>query len=313
MQVGVKPGTDAMGAGATREAKGEVLRLQAPCKVNLLLKVRGRRTDGYHELVTWMQKVDLCDELVLKLLPYTGIHLHCDDPSIPADEGNLAWRAAHAFFARSRKGQGRGVEIHLLKRIPDGAGLGGGSSDAGTVLRGLNALFQQEFTEQELVHLATPLGADVPFFAVKHSAVLATGIGEVMEPVAPLTDCSFILVNPGFAVSTKWVFETFALTTGNENSKLPVSRIHDAETLSLSDMWNDLEQVTSRAFPEIEQMKQQLLDAGAYKAMMSGSGPTVFGVFPDDWSGKVAVQDVAQRLRLQYNERVFVVRSSVGA
>ncbi|MFV0438658.1 MAG: 4-(cytidine 5'-diphospho)-2-C-methyl-D-erythritol kinase [Desulfopila sp.] len=290
-----------------------MLRLEAPCKINLLLQVTGRRADGYHELVTWMQKLDLCDELLLQLRPVPGIALHCDTPSTPAAGDNLAWRAARLFFERSRRGRGMGVEIGLVKRIPVGAGLGGGSSDAGTVLRGLNALFDQEFTETELVKLATGLGADVPFFAVAHSAVLATGIGEVMTPVAPLADCTFLLVNPGFAVSTKWVFDNFTLTSKGEHSTLFPSRNHGAPILSLSDMRNDLEFVTSRAFPEIEQMKERALEAGACTAMMSGSGPTVFGVFPDDSYGQVTVSDVTRRFRLQKRERIFVVRAHVGA
>lgn len=295
------------------EKSTDVLTLPAPCKVNLLLKVLGKRADGYHELETWMQKLDLVDEITLRLLPNPEIILHCDEPGIPSGPGNLAWRAAQTFFGASRRGEGRGVEIHLHKIIPSGAGLGGGSSDAGTVLRGLNRLFQGEFTDGELVALATPLGADVPFFAVEHSAVVATGIGEVMVPVDHLADCTIILVNPGFPVSTKWVFENFALTTDIEDSRIPASRIHDVNALSLRDMYNDLEQVTSGAFSEIESMKKKLLEAGAYKAMMSGSGPTVFGVFPDDRSDMVAVQGAADRLRLEYKERVFVTRSFTGA
>lgn len=289
------------------------MHLQAPCKVNLLLRVVGRRADGYHELETWMQKLDLYDDITLQLVSRPGVVLQCDEPGLPADATNLAWRAAEAFFAASSRAQGRGVEIYLNKRIPTGAGLGGGSSDAGTVLRGLNTMFDQEFSERELVALATPLGADVPFFAVEHSAVLATGIGEIMLPVPALDNCTFVLVNPGFSVSTKWVFETFALTRHSEDSIMSPFRKQDVTTLSLEDMGNDLELVTSRKFSEIERMKKQLLDAGASEAMMSGSGPTVFGVFPDDKSDQVAVQDAADKLRLQYNDRVFVTRSCAGA
>lgn len=293
--------------------RAETLRLHAPCKVNLTLQVLGRRTDGYHELQTWMQKLDLCDEIELRLHRRPEITLSCDDPYLPSGPENLAWRAARTFLAVSRRGKGWGVGIELKKRIPSGAGLGGGSSDAGAVLRGLNALFDHEFTEDELVEMATPLGADVPFFAVEHDAVLATGIGEVMVPVPPLADCSFILINPGFGVSTRWVFTTFALTRNSGESRMAPFRIHDVGALSLSDMCNDLEQVTSSAYSDIERMKQLLLDAGAYKAMMSGSGPTVFGVFPDDKSDSVAVQGAADRLRLQFKDRVFVARAYAGA
>lgn len=302
-----------MACGTPERVGLETLTLRAPCKVNLLLRVLGRRADGYHELETWMQKLDLHDELTIRLLPRPGIVFSCDDPDIPAGPANLAWKAAEAFLAASRQGRGLGVEIGLKKRIPAGAGLGGGSSDAGTVLRGLNGLFQQEFSDEELVGMATPLGADVPFFAVTHPAVLATGIGEVMHPVPSLDNCTFILVNPGFHVSTKWVFESFALTSRSEDSRMSPSRIHDAGALSLGTMHNDLEAVTGGAYQEIERMKQKLLDAGADKAMMSGSGPTVFGVFPDGMSAKEVVQGAVNQLRLEYKERVFVARACAGA
>lgn len=291
----------------------KAVHLLAPCKVNLILRVVGRRPDGYHELETWMQKLDLCDEITLRLLPHPGVELYCDDPAIPNDHTNLASRAASAFFEASSRAEGCGVEIHLLKKIPSGAGLGGGSSDAGSVLRGLNTMFDNEFEREDLVRLATPLGADVPFFAVEDSGVFATGIGEIMQPVKPLDNCTFILVNPGFSVSTKWVFETFALTRRIEDSMMSAFRKQDVATLSLDDMCNDLELVTSKAFSEIERMKKQMLDAGAFRVMMSGSGPTVFGVFPDDTSDQVAVRSAAERLCLQYKERVFVTRSCVGA
>lgn len=291
----------------------EVMRLLAPCKVNLILEVVGRRQDGYHELRTWMQKLDLCDELTLAVREGEGVSLTCSDPDLPADETNLAWRAAAAFFDVSVRGRGFGVDIALVKRIPSGAGLGGGSSDAGTVLRGLNGYFNNEFSEQELVRLATPLGADVPFFAVEHNAVWATGIGELMVPVPSLDHHHFLLVNPGFHVSTKWVFDTFALTSKQERSSIAPSRNQDVTALSLDDMRNDLELVTSGAFSEIGLMRQRLLEAGAYMAMMSGSGPTVFGVFPDDRAGLVAIQGAAEKLRLEYPENVFIARACAGA
>lgn len=291
----------------------ELLHLLAPCKVNLLLRVVGKRSDGYHELITWMQKLDLYDEIDLGIVSKPGISFFCDDPRLPADKSNLAFKAAAAFFAASRRAVGKGVEIRLSKKIPAAAGLGGGSSDAGTVLLGLNRIFDNEFSENQLVKLATPLGADVPFFAVEHSGVLATGIGEKMQPVKPVDNCTFILINPGFDVSTKWVFETFALTSSIEGSMMSRFRKHEVNTLSLDDMANDLELVTSKKFSEIEQMKKQLLEAGASQAMMSGSGPTVFGIFPDTTSEQVAVQDVAEELRQQYKDNVFVARSCIGA
>lgn len=293
---------------------GTVLHLKAPAKVNLSLRVLGRRPDGYHELETWMQKLDLYDTITLRVRNREGVTLSCDDARVPADATNLAARAAQAFLAASERGRGFGVEIDLQKKIPVAAGLGGGSSDAGTVLQGLNALFDCELTERELLDLARPIGADVPFFASGHSAVLARGIGDIMQPVRPLANVTFVLMNPGFAVSTRWVFETFALTAGGKDSILTGFRKNDVESLSLDNVCNDLELVTSEKYPEVEQMKQRLLDAGAVKAIMTGSGPTVFGIFPDSkGSDQVDIVGVADRLRQEYSEKVFVTRACAGA
>ena len=291
----------------------EKMLLQAPAKVNLLLKVRRRRADGYHELETWMQKLDLCDDIELRLTRTPDIGLSCQGGGVPADETNLAWRAADSFLRRSRRLEGRGVEISLVKNIPAAAGLGGGSSDAGTVLRGLNHMAGDEFDDAELVDLARPLGADVPFFAVEHQAVLATGIGDVMRPVSPLGDWIFVLVNPGFAVSTRWVFETFALTTGGVDSILAGFREHTPECLSIACMDNDLEPVTSGKFPEIGLMRKVLLDAGAEAVMMSGSGPTVFGLFPDRPHGTIDTEAMASELSGHCPAKVYATRAWVGA
>jgi 4-diphosphocytidyl-2-C-methyl-D-erythritol kinase len=289
------------------------LRLAAPAKINLFLHVLGRRPDGYHDLETWMQKLDLCDAITLQLRRDGRIGMVCSDGSLPADRSNLAWRAAEMFFAASERGRGSGVDIRLLKRIPMAAGLGGGSSDAGLVLRGLNSLFGEEFAGQGLLRMALGLGADVPFFATDHDAVLAGGVGEVMQPVPTLADCSFLLVNPGFSVSTRWVFENLALTRGYKKSKLTGFQKNSSGTLSLAGLTNDLEQVTLVKHPEIAVIKETLLAAGAKAALMSGSGPTVFGVFPDSSTNHAELQDIAEDLRRKFGERVFVTRAWGGA
>lgn len=289
------------------------LSLKAPAKINLTLRVLGQRADGYHELETWMQKIDLCDEIVLQLREVKGISLRCTDSTLPADNTNLAWRAAEAFYAASSRGLGGGVDILLVKRIPAAAGLGGGSSDAGAVLRGLNALFAGEFSGMELQKMALSLGADVPFFATELDAVLATGVGEDMRPVPSFSSCSFLLVNPGFPVSTRWVFENFALTRGLKKSRLPGSFSKSADCLSLSAMMNDLESVTIARYPELAKIKETLLESGADRALMSGSGPTVFGIFLDSSKNQAELSGIAENLRRKYGERVFVTRSQVGA
>lgn len=289
------------------------LHLLAPAKINLFLHVLGRRPDGYHDLETWMQKLDLVDEITLHIRKDGKIDLACDDQSLPADAGNLAWKAAEMFFSASRRGKGCGVDIHLEKRIPIAAGLGGGSSDAGTVLRGLNAYFDSEFSENELLAMALRLGADVPFFVTGHDAVLAGGVGEIMQPVPALAGYSFLLINPGFSVSTRWVFENLALTRRYKKSKLPGFQKCTSGSLPLDELINDLEQVTLVRHPEIEDMKKTLIAAGAKAAMMSGSGPTVFGVFPDTSTGYATLQGIADDLRRKFGERIFVTRAKDGA
>ena len=288
--------------------------LYAPAKINLFLKVLARRPDGYHELETWMQKLALSDRILLTLRDGSGIRLRCTGGDLPEDETNLAWKAAAFFFTASRHGTQHGLDITLEKNIPVAAGLGGGSSDAGTVLKGLNSLFDNEFSESVLLDIGRKLGADVPFFVAEHDAVLATGIGDRMEPVPSLDQCTFLLVNPGYTVSTRWVYENFTLTKHSKNSTFPGSQKLGSDTFMLTEMTNDLERVTISKYPEIEGIKKKLRAAGAVAALMSGSGPTVFGVFPDqEGLHPLDISDVAQKLRREYGDKIFVVRAGVGA
>ena len=292
------------------------LKLQAPAKINLFLHVVGRRADGYHDLETWMQKLQLFDTISLEVLPAgeNQIEISCSNPDIPADASNLAARAASAYFAASQKGKGWGVRISIEKNIPVAAGLGGGSSDAGTVLRGLNSIFSQEFSEPELLEIARPLGADVPFFAASYDAVFAQGIGDILHPVQSLDNCSFILINPDIFVSTAWVYQNLTLTSRVKPSKLSCFEKHKTASLLLSEMHNDLEQVTCAKYPEINHIKEGLLAAGASRVLMSGSGPTVFGVFPDpDVSSKFCFERIVGELRQEYGEKVYLLRACTGA
>lgn len=289
------------------------LSLQAPAKINLILRVLNRRNDGYHELETWMQKISLCDSIYLKIENSQGIKLTCSDADIPVDERNLVWRAAEMFFARSKNALGSGVSIELEKRIPVSAGLGGGSSDAGTVLKGLNSYFGNEFDVQELIAMGKTLGADVPFFVTDMEGVLATGIGERMLAVPSIRNCTIILVNPGFFVSTSWVFEKFALTRIDKNSKLTGSHKLIPSDLNLADMENDLERVTISRYPVISEIKDELKMVGAEGVLMSGSGPTVFGVFLQSCENqKRKVNSAVERLRHKFGDKVFVVEPRDG-
>jgi 4-diphosphocytidyl-2-C-methyl-D-erythritol kinase len=269
------------------------LSLQAPAKINLGLRIKGRRPDGYHLIETLMQKVSLCDEVELSLCS-EGVGLECSGELVPVNKENLVARAAELFLqtTKGRRHRGEaGVHIKLAKRIPVAAGLGGGSSDAAATLRGLNELYGFPCSADELAVLGLQLGADVPFFLIAAGAARATGIGEILNPVASLGHLSILLVNPGFSVSTRWVYQTFALTKGEELSNLIPSQKDAAGVIPLSGpggtmsmlptMENDLEAVTIAKFPEVGAIKDILLQNGAARALMSGSGPTVFGLFTD--------------------------------
>lgn len=292
------------------------LRISAPAKVNLSLHITGKRDDGYHNLVTRMQKLDLCDQLNLRITHDDAIQLFCDTDEIPADESNLAVRAAKRYLDYCDAASGKGVRIELEKRIPVGAGLGGGSSDAAAVLNGLNALFGESLSTDQLIEIGRKLGADVPFFVSDYSSAVATGIGDMLQQVEDADHFLYLLVNPGFHVSTKWVYENYRLTKKNKKFKLCGSRNFDpdfdAGPFCADQLHNDLEQVTIAHFSMLGQIKKVLSDAGAEGALMSGSGPTVFGLFTDRDKRESA------RLRLEqvFNEdnfRTISVEAFTGA
>ena len=292
-----------------------ILSLRAPAKINLYLKILGRRPDGYHELDTLMQKVALYDELELSLEDTPGIRLVCQDVGLPEDEGNIVFRAARLFLEQSGRSE-QGVRIVLRKRIPLAAGLGGGSSDAAAALRGLNQLAGAGCTTEELAAMGLRLGADVPFFVHEHPAAWAGGIGERLEPAAPLRGCTVLLVNPGIAVSTKWAYETFSQTAGRialtaAGKKFNLSNFPNESGLPLrrraflpSDLLNDLELVTAEKHRVIGELKARLSAAGAAGAMMSGSGPTVFGLFAAGTEAQA--ESCLRELRQEYGQAYLV-------
>jgi 4-diphosphocytidyl-2-C-methyl-D-erythritol kinase len=250
--------------------------LKAPAKVNYLLDVIRRRPDGYHDLRMVMQRVNLCDDLTITLTDSPGISVLCGKDGVPDGPGNIAWKAANALLGQTDGS--RGVEISLIKNIPVAAGLGGGSSDAASVLMGMNELLQLGLSDQRLLDIGVKLGADVPFFIFKRTA-LAEGIGEALTAMPEMPAAWVLLVNPGVPVSTAWVYNNLQLTNRRELARLP--SLYDSVMDICSIFSNDLESVTIPAFPVIADIKDSMLRHGALGAMMSGSGPTVFGLYQD--------------------------------
>lgn len=252
----------------------DTLTLFAPAKINYLLDVIGKRPDGYHELRMIMQRVNLCDEITLTLTDSPGINVSCSSKGAPDGPENIAWKAARTLLDLSDSGNG--VSIGIIKNIPVAAGLGGGSSDAASVLMGMNELLDLGLTEQKLMEIGCKLGADVPFFIFKKTA-LAEGVGEKLTPLPEMPKCWILLVNPGVRVSTAWVYRSLQLTSKGELNKLP--EFFESIEHVVSILSNDLESVTIPAFPVIADIKARLMNLGAAGSMMSGSGPTVFGIF----------------------------------
>jgi 4-diphosphocytidyl-2-C-methyl-D-erythritol kinase len=261
----------------------------SPAKVNLTLHVLGRRSDGYHDILSLMQRITLCDEILFS--PHAGgIVIRCPGSSLPQDADNIVYRAAAAFFSRTESPPG--IEITIRKRIPIAAGLGGGSSNAATTLLALNEMAGYPLSRDELMRIGTELGADVPFFIFGDTA-WATGIGDRLIKAPPLPRIRFVLVNPRFAVSTKMVYQSLNLGLTNQAISYSIPRFSTLEDL-IGGLTNDLEKVTLRRHPVLDHIKTLLLENGARGALMSGSGPTVFGIFTDEGSALQAEKNLGQ-------------------
>jgi 4-diphosphocytidyl-2-C-methyl-D-erythritol kinase len=255
----------------------DFLRSKSRAKINLRLEIRGRRDDGYHELVMINALIALADVVELTR-GSPGIRLEIDPPGLPTDEGNLAFRAARAFFRAA--GRPEEVRIQIAKRIPVAAGLGGGSSNAAAVLVGLNRLFDAGFTRETLCEIGLAIGADVPFFVFGRHA-LVRGVGEILQPFPIPAGVPVALLNPGFPVSTKWAYDQFDRSLTRSGAPPTFAPALGTPHEIARCLHNDLEPVVAARHAEIARMKALLQDGGALSAMMSGSGPTVFGVFHD--------------------------------
>ncbi len=256
--------------------------LKAPAKINLFLRIVGKRPDGYHDLVSLMCPVALYDTLSLTIGGDT-ISVTCDHPMVPGDESNLTAKAALRFYDVAFNGKippSGGVAIHIEKKIPVGAGLGGGSSDAAAVLSALNDQFGRPIAKPVLVEVASRLGADVPFFLLGRPAV-ATGIGDRLEPFVHTLPWTALMVYPDLAVSTQWVYKNLNLRLTKVEKDLKKFHFDGRFFNVATQLVNDLESVTAAAFPVINEVKRLLLANGAAGASMSGSGSTVFGLFED--------------------------------
>ena len=269
------------------------MRLQAFAKINLGLDVLGKREDGYHEVRMIMQTIRMYDQLDMRKSVEPGIHLTTNKKYIPVDENNLVWRAAKLMMDTC--GIMEGVSIHLHKVIQVAAGMAGGSSDAAATLVGMNRLFHCGLSKEKLMELGVQIGADVPYCVLRGTA-LAEGIGEKLTVLPPMPDCWILIGKPGISVSTKYVYTTLDLNTDTVHPDIDGMKkaLEDGNLYGITErMGNVLQDVTIPAYPEVERIKEQMKTLGAVNAMMSGSGPTVFGIFDNEEKA----QEACQKLR----------------
>lgn len=268
------------------------LSLKALAKINLALDVTGKREDGYHLVRMIMQTIHLYDRLEITRKDTVGIDIRTNLAFLPTNENNLVWKAARLLMEEFQLPGG--VDVRLSKRIPVAAGLAGGSTDAAAMLYGMNKLYELGLSREQLMERGLKVGADVPFCLMRGTA-LAEGIGEELTSLPPMVKCPVLIAKPGISVSTKAVYQKLVL---DENTIHPdVDRmLEDINNRDLSaivsHMGNVLESVTIDDNPVISQIKEQMMVSGALGAMMTGSGPTVFGLYEKEETAEQAFEDM---------------------
>lgn len=270
----------------------DTIRLKARAKINLGLDVVRRREDGYHEVKMVMQMLRLYDQIDIEKTQESGILVRSNLSFLPTDERNIAYKAAKVMI--DQFGLEQGVIIRIEKHIPVAAGMAGGSTDCAAVLYGMNKLFGLRLNQKKLRELGVKLGADVPYCLMRQTA-LSEGIGEILTPISPLQDCPILIAKPSVSVSTRHVYEHLKLDEQTMHPDIDgiVTALADGDLYGVTDrMANVLETVTVPEHPVIDEIKKQMMASGAVNALMSGSGPTVFGIFDDEEKAKKACEDM---------------------
>ncbi len=282
------------------------LEKKSPCKVNLLLNILGKRADGFHELETIFQPVNFCDEISFER-GGNGIQLSCSDKSLPTDSRNLIYRAAEKFLAAANISDG--IKIHLDKKIPMAAGLGGGSGNAATTLLALNELFDKPLSEEKLHELAASLGSDINFF-LQNKPALATGRGEKIQPLEnfpALVGKAIFLIHPGFGISTPWAYQNLArfpeALNGKKNrAEKLISKLNGTDLKAAAkEFYNSLEAPAFEKFPILKIYQEFLLANGATATLMSGSGSTTFAICENVSAGN----SLAEKFKSQFGQNCW--------
>lgn len=280
------------------------MEIKTHAKINLSLDVTGKREDGYHLLKMVMQSIELHDRVTLEP-GGVGIRLTCNLPYVPLNDKNIAWQAASRFL--SYNGIRDGMAIHLDKSIPVGAGLAGGSSNAAGILLALNSMYGTPMSLPELQDMGLTLGADVPF-TMQGGTALCEGIGEIITPLPDFSGITVLLVKPSFGVSTKKIFSAFKLEKVRRHPRTGqvIRGIRQKDLLRVSkNLGNILENVTLNFHPELHRIKSELKAKGALGSLMTGSGPTVFGIFDDEEKARAARDHFSGKYRETFLTRTI--------
>lgn len=269
----------------------------ANAKVNLSLDVVRRREDNYHDLEMIMQEIDLADKIFIKEIDVDEIRVLCNRDDIPTDETNIVYKISYTI--KNRFNIDKGLEIKIDKNIPIAAGLGGGSADAAATIKGINKLWNLNMSEQDMIDISKPLGADIPFCIIGGTAV-ARGIGDKLTKISGLKETMILLVNPEIGVSTKFVYQSLNLDViekrPDTGKLVDAIQANDLNYIA-NNMVNVLETVTIKEYPLIDKIKEEMIQYGAIGSLMSGSGSTVFGIFDDE----SAIDNAEKEFRKQYN------------
>jgi 4-diphosphocytidyl-2-C-methyl-D-erythritol kinase len=281
----------------------------APAKINLYLEVIGKMNDGYHEIETFFERISILDRIEIEPSRDGRTIIRCDDPRVPTGEESLLGRTIRAF--REASGKTEDFSVSLEKNIPLSAGMGGGSSDAASFLRGLNEMTGFPLEEDELFGIGRSLGADIPFFLAGCSFARGTGRGDVIKKLEKRQDLWHVVVNPPFEVATKDIYNktsAFALTKGRGVDKMISAFLSGNNIKGIAEnLRNDLQDIVLREFPVLEKVFSGLREAGAEGVLLSGSGPTVFGIFSREKSEKAA--ETIQQMFSGENWRVYVAQT----
>ena len=269
----------------------------AYAKLNLTLDILGKREDGYHEMCMVMQSIDLTDTLTVTTQDTPDLALKCSVPYLPCNESNIAAKAVRRFF-EARSENAPGLSIHIDKTIPTCAGMAGGSSDGAAVLRVLRKMYAPDMPQEELEAIGALVGSDVPY-CVRGTTALAQGRGEILTDLSPLPDCFFVICKPAFPISTPELFAQVRVKklTCHPDTKGMIRALESGDLEAVARrVYNVFEDVLPRKYERVFEIKRKLLDLGAMTASMTGSGPTVFGIFHDEHRA----QDAAQALKREF-------------